>query len=171
MCFFALAPVIVQLFYGAEYLPAAPILRILALSIPGLFISVFLLGTLQSNDRQSVVAWVVWLGLLLLPVVAWVIYRGGVMWGAWAYTVTAVLLALAFLGVVWRDVGRLDWRNGFGLPAVAGAGMALVFALGQAIPWPLLTALALACYALILCTNGVIRAELRGLLARPMAKL
>jgi O-antigen/teichoic acid export membrane protein len=169
--FFALAPVIVQLFYGSDYLPAAPILRILALSIPGLFINVFLLGTLQSNDRQAVVAWVVWLGLLSLPVVAWVINRGGVMWGAWAYAVTAVLLAIAFLAVVWRDVGRLDWRNGFGLPAAAGAGMALMFALGQAIPWPLLTVLALGCYVLILCANGLIRAELRGLLTHSAAKL
>ena len=171
ICFFALAPIIIRLFYGEAYQPAAQILRILAFSIPALFITVFLHGTLQSNDKQAVAARVVWLGLLLLPLVAWVINQGGVLWGAWAYSATAVLLAIAFLWVIWRDVGSLDWQNGFGLPTVAALGMALVFALGQAIPWPILTVVALVCYALILCVNGVIRAELRGLLTGQTARL
>ena len=172
VCFFALAPVIIQLFYGEAYLPAADILRILAVSIPALFITVFLHGTLQTNDRQAVAAWVVWLGfLLLLPAVAWAISRGGVLWGAWAYSGTAVLLATTFLWVIWREVGNLDWQNSFGLPIVAALAMMLIFALGQAIPWPMLTLLALAGYTLILCGNRVIRTELRGLLMRQTARL
>ena len=171
VCFFALAPVIIRLFYGEAYLPAAQILRIMAFSIPALFITVFLYGALQSNDKQAVAARAAWLGILLLPAVAWAIHRGGVLWGAWAYSLTAVLLALLFLWVISQEVDSLDWQNSFGLPIVAALGMALIFGLGQAIAWPVLTVLALACYALILCANGVIRADLRGLLLRQTARL
>lgn len=171
ICFFALAPIIIELFYGEAYLPAVPIMRILSLGIPGLFITVFLLGTLQSHDRQTAAAWVVWLGLLTLPAVAWVIYQGGVLWGAWAYSITTDLLAMLFLVVIWRDMGRLDWRNSFASPTIAAGGMALIFALGQVFPWPVLTLLALFCYAVVLCANRLIRAELRGLLLRQAARL
>ncbi|WP_420641273.1 flippase [Candidatus Leptofilum sp.] len=171
ICFFALAPTIIQLFYGEAYLPAVPVMRLLALGIPGLFITVFLHGTLQSNDRQTVTAWGVWLGLLSLPAVAWVISRGGVLWGAWAYAITTNLLAILFLIFIWQDVRRLDWRNSFASPLVAAGGMVIIFAVGQVMPWPLLTGLALLGYALVLCANGLIRAELRGLLTRQLAKL
>ena len=171
ICFFALAPVIIRLFYGADYLPAVPLMRVLSLGIPGLFTTVFLHGTLQSNDRQAVAAGGVWLGLLSLPAVAWAIHRGGVLWGAWAYAITTDLLALLFLLIIWRDVGRLDWRNGFAAPVAAAVGMALIFFWGHLLAWPLLTILALLGYALVLSANGLIRAELRGLLHRQMARL
>ena len=172
VCFFALAPEIIQLFYGEAYLPAADIMRVLALSIPALFITVFLHGALQTNDKQATAARVVWgWFLLLLPAVVWAINRGGVLWGAWAYSATAVLLAATFLWVIWQEVGGLDWQNGFGLPLAAALGMALVFALGHALPWLLLTALAVTFYALLLCANSLIRTELRGLLTRQTVRL
>ena len=169
--FFALAPVIVQLFYGAEYEPAAPFLRAMALAIPALFINVFFHGTLQSNDKQSVAARVVWLSLLMLPLTAWAIQQGGVLWGAWAYTITSSLLAAIFLLVVWRDIGNLDWFHAFGLPLAAAVVMGLIFVLGRALPWPILVALALPAYGVVLYANRLIRTELHGLLTHQTVKL
>ena len=53
----------------------------------------------------------------------------------------------------------------------AAVGMALIFFWGHLLAWPLLTILALLGYALVLSANGLIRAELRGLLHRQMARL
>ena len=169
--FFALAPVIVQLFYGEAYQPAAPFLRIMALAIPALFINVFFHGTLQSNDKQTVTARVVWSSLLVLPVTAWAIQQGGVLWGAWAYTITSSLLAILFLLVAWRDIGSLDAFHAFGLPLAAALVMALIFGLGRALPWPILTALALPGYGVVLYANRLIRTELHGLLTRQTVQL
>lgn len=174
---YAHAALLIPLLFGPDYLNAVPLLRIVALTIPWMFLVVLLMCVLQTLDRQRRCAFTIAVGsLLMLPCYVLAIRQGGYYGGALAYVGGYVALSGALLWPVQRDLPALSLRRCTLPPLIASAGMALVFAVGSG--WPLLVTnlvAGLVYGGLLLVTGGIgpqERAVLRRLapgLPRPVA--
>jgi O-antigen/teichoic acid export membrane protein len=166
-----LAATIVPALYGLHYLHTVPILQVLAWSVPGMFLSVTLVGVLEAVDRQ-------WFSVIGIGSAVLVAIPGSLMaarlWGylgaTAAYVVCHLALAGIMIGLVSRVVGWDSAKRIFVLPATAAGLAGLV--LGVAHTWPPLLLLPAVCltYGMALILSGAVgRSDLpqwRGALRR-----
>jgi O-antigen/teichoic acid export membrane protein len=139
-----LAATIVPALYGRQYLPAVPLLRVLAWSLPGIFLTVILVGVLEANDRQWSCA--IGIGGAVLAAIPGTLAASR-LWGyqgaTVAYVACHLTLAGIMVGLVARAVGWEGVQRTLVLPATAAAAATAV--LGAAHAWPPLPRLAAVC--------------------------
>lgn len=163
-----LAEPVLRLFGGAEYAPAAPVLRLLLFAVSALF-----LGSLSGHvvtiiNRQRQMVWsyltVAIIGLLLYFIL---IPRLSLFGAAWGTIVTEILTAIVGYVLILRTVHfSLSWRA---LPAIVFAGSVMWLTLAL---WPtgniwVAASIAIVAYFVtLLVTRAVSIATLRQLIGR-----
>jgi PST family polysaccharide transporter len=152
-----LAATIVPVLYGRQYLPAVALLGVLAWSLPGIFLTVTLVGVLEANDRQ----WSCALGIggALLAAIPGSLAAAR-LWGypgaTASYMICHLALAGIMVGLVSRAVGWDSVKRTLVLPVTAAAPAAVV--LDATYAWPPLPRLAAVCltYGAALILSGAL---------------
>jgi O-antigen/teichoic acid export membrane protein len=146
--------------YGDGFAPAATPLRLLAASIPFLYLGYVLINVLVSSDRPALAA-------LASGVAGGVTIAGNVLlipvWGIAGSAIAAILAqaSLVLVGAIATDraVVRSAWLGLAAKPVAAGAAMLVTVALiGSAIGVAAF-AVGLAVYVLALAASGALREE------------
>jgi O-antigen/teichoic acid export membrane protein len=159
----AVAPGLVSLLYTSAYAGAAPLLRVLALGAPGVFLALGAATILQAVGSRwacagTIAAWTLAATAASVPVTA--------RWGAAGVAVAAgvawYVLAAALLTVLARTLPGLRLGPALARPGAAAAAMAAVLVAGQALPpWMTLPAAVAAFAAVAAAARAVEPAEWR----------
>lgn len=154
---YLMAPRIVPFFLGAAYQPAVPLLQMLALGVPGLFLSITLIGILEATGQQKACVMRVGHALLgALPVGILGVCWGGAQGGSIAYVVNNILLAFLLWQLVNHRVTPLHAPALLFPPALAGLMMTAVAYAGRDRPPVALFATAGIVYLSVLVLQGVL---------------
>ncbi len=153
----ALASPIIGSFFGPQYHNSVALLRLIAPSLPFIFISVILVGVLQTVDQQRACAIGLWGSLAVATPACLAVTRlWGYQAGTLAYVLSHILLTCVLFWTTTRVVGSVNLDQVFVRPAVAGMAMAAVFYLGQELFLPILALAALLCYGVMLLLTGTV---------------
>lgn len=151
---------IVRLVYGPGFTPAILPLRLLAGSVPFLYLGYVFVNILVSSDHLiwaalatgGAAAINIVANLLLIPVF-------GISGSAWAAIAAQVGLVVIGAVAVERVVARSRWLQLAVRPVVAGAGMLVAIALLWQIHWAVAFAAGLVIYLFVLVSTGALRGE------------
>ncbi|HZY32045.1 MAG TPA: flippase [Candidatus Methylomirabilis sp.] len=154
------ADLFIRLIYGQGFTQAIPPLRLLALSIPFVYLGYVLVNVLVSSDHLAWAALAtggactinVAANLLLIPVL-------GISGSAMAATATQVALVVIGGVATGRAVTRSRWIQLASKPIVAGAAMLLVVILVGRASWMFAFPAGLGAYLLALALTGSLREE------------
>lgn len=104
------APWLVRIIYGAEYLDAVAVLRILGWVLIPMFVGMAFSHLMLSQERLvSRLPWTAAAGLAAhLGLGLWLIPGGGSRGAAWAVLIAECVLAGAYVLAVWREAAALD---------------------------------------------------------------
>jgi O-antigen/teichoic acid export membrane protein len=154
---FALADPIINGLFGAQYSNSVALLRLIAPSLPFVFITVILVGVLQTVDQQRACAIGSWSSLAVAaPACLAATHLGGYQMGTLLYVLSHALLAGVLFWIVTRAVGSVDLGQVFVRPAAASIAMAAVFYLGRELSLPLVISAAILCYGVMLPLTGTV---------------
>jgi O-antigen/teichoic acid export membrane protein len=150
----------IRLIYGQGFAPAIPPLRLLAVSVPFVYLGYVLVNVLVSSDHMAWAALVtgaacvinVAANLLLIPVL-------GVSGSAIASTAAQGALVAIGAVAIKRAVTRSGWIQLASKPMVAGAAMLLAITLVGRASWILAFPAGLGTYLLALVLTGSLREE------------
>lgn len=156
----SLANPFIVLIYGQGFTLAIPPLRVLAVSIPFVYLGYVLVNVLVSSDHLAWAALVtgaacainVASNLLLIPVF-------GIAGSAIAATATQVVLVVIGALATERAVTRSGWVQLASKPMVAGAAMLLALSLIGRVSWILAFPAGLGAYLVALVLMGSLREE------------
>lgn len=156
----SLADPFIVLIYGQGFTLAIPPLRVLAVSIPFVYLGYVLVNVLVSSDHLAWAALVtgvacainVAINLLLIPVF-------GIAGSAIAATATQVVLVVIGALATERAVTRSGWIQLASKPMVAGAAMLLALSLVGRVSWILAFPAGLGAYLVALVLMGSLREE------------
>ena len=156
----SLADPFIVLIYGQGFTLAIPPLRVLAVSIPFVYLGYVLVNVLVSSDHLAWAALVtgaacainVAINLLLIPVF-------GIAGSAIAATATQVVLVVIGALATDRAVTRSGWVQLASKPMVAGAAMLLALSLVGRVSWILAFPAGLGAYLVALVLMGSLREE------------
>ncbi len=156
----SLAEPLMDLVYGAGFLPGAAPLRLLACSIPFLYLGYVLVNVLVSSDRTRLAALAtggaaaitVAANLLLIPVL-------GITGAALAAVAGQVGLVVIGAAAVKRAITGSRWVQLASKPVVAGTAMVVAVALIARTSWALALPAATGIYLLVLGVTGALREE------------
>jgi O-antigen/teichoic acid export membrane protein len=138
-----LAPLLIPTLFGASYESSVPALRLLALSVPALFISILLVNVLEAADRQrSCAAGMLQAFGVAAPLCFVAAQRWGLEGASLAYVVTHLVLAVTLFERTSQVVGWAQIRRGLLRPTLAGIGLWLIVIAGH--DWPPVVLLVLA---------------------------
>jgi len=99
---FVIAKPLVDIFFGPEYLPSVPVLKILALTLLPYAINSFLALAFLAERKEKVVVRALLVSLIILVTMnIWLIPRAGLVGAGWAMLIAEVIQA-AFLLFKWR---------------------------------------------------------------------
>jgi len=150
----------IRLIYGQGFAPAIPPLRLLAVSVPFVYLGYVLVNVLVSSDHMAWAALVtggacfinVAANLLLIPVL-------GISGSAIASTAAQGALVAIGAVAIERAVTRSGWIQLASKPMVAGAAMLLAITLVGRASWILAILAGLGAYLLALVLTGSLREE------------
>lgn len=151
---------LVRLVYGQDFTPAIQPLRLLAWSVPFLYLGYVFVNILVSSDHLiwaalatgGAAAINIVANLLLIPVF-------GIAGSAWAAIVAQVGLVVIGAVAVERAVTRSGWFQLALKPLVAGAAMFVVVALVGGIHWAVAFGAGFSTYLLVLVVTGALGEE------------
>ena len=154
---YILAPVLIPAVFGASYEPTVPALRLLALSVPALFLNVVLVNVLEAADRQSSCAAGMLYALgVAAPLCFIVTQRWGLEGASLAHVVAHLALATTLVERTARVVSWSAVRRGLLRPALAGIGLWLIVIAGQNVPPVVLLVLANLGFVVLLISLGAV---------------
>jgi O-antigen/teichoic acid export membrane protein len=150
----------IRLIYGQGFAPAIPPLRLLAVSVPFVYLGYVLVNVLVSSDHMAWAALVtgaacainVVTNLLLIPVF-------GISGSAIATVASQGALVVIGAVATERAVTRSGWVQIVAKPIVAGAAMLLALSLVGRASWILAFPAGLGAYLLALVLTGSLREE------------
>ena len=165
---FALAPRLVELIAGEAYAPAVTPLRVLILSLPFTFASMFLVYAVIAHDLQRRLLWLVSFAIALNLVLNLILVPPYSYTGAAASTLATELIGMAILVVVVQRWLALRLSFVFPLRALLAASAMFAAALALVrVNLALAVAAPLLLYALLVVALGIVtRAELRSIAGR-----
>lgn len=151
---------LVRLVYGPGFTPAVLPLRLLACSVPFLYLGYVFVNILVSSDRLiwaavatgGAAAINISANLLLIPIF-------GISGSAWAAITAQIGLVVISGMAAERIVARSRWLQLAVRPVVAGAGMFVAIALLGGIHWAVAFAAGFSTYLLVLIGTGALREE------------
>ena len=110
---FLFATDIVQVFFGGEYLPSIPVLKIVLFTLIPYTVNSFLSLAFLAARQEKVIAWILLAStLILLFLNVWWIPRGGLIGAGWAILTAETIQSVLFL-LAWRI--RFPWKTGNGI--------------------------------------------------------
>jgi O-antigen/teichoic acid export membrane protein len=155
-----LAEPLMRVVYGVEFLPGAAPLRLLACSVPFLYLGYVLVNVLVASDRTrsaalatgGAAAITLAANLLLIPAL-------GITGAALAAVTGQVGLVVLGAAAVRRAGAGSRWIQLVSKPAAAGAAMLLAVAWVSRTSWALALPVGAAVYLLVLAAIGALREE------------
>lgn len=116
----------IPIFFGRSFSPSAPSLRILAFSLPPIFLNYVFLHTLIALNRERIITGVSGLAVVFnIGINCLILPRYGYLGASWTTVATDGLILVLFAGYLQRSFLPLPWlKTGLKL-ALAGGGMAL----------------------------------------------
>lgn len=107
-----LAPVLVPMLFGPEYVASTAIMQRIAFSVPSIFVTIVLVGAFEATDRQSISAVTI---AAAVPVAAVLCMGATWLWGytggAAAYSASHAVLAAMLLARWFVPPGSVRWTN------------------------------------------------------------
>ncbi len=145
--------------YGQDYVASVPVLAVLMLQVPLLFVSFPLGSVLNATDRQRTTTLAMGAALVADIVLLLALYPA---WGIVGAAVASAASTAALVAIQWRGAASLPvWGEPLGRSLVMGAiCAAIATASGLAIrnfgPWPVPMALTLGIFLALAASSGVL---------------
>lgn len=145
--------------YGADYVASVPVLVVLMLQVPLLFVSFPLGSLLNACDRQRTMTVAMGAALVTDVLLLFALYP---VWGIVGAAVASAASTAVLVGIQWRGAGSLPvWGDPLGRSLVMGticAALAAIlgFALRSVGPWPVPMALTFAVFLALATASGAL---------------
>ncbi|MBN2006516.1 MAG: flippase [Anaerolineae bacterium] len=151
------APTIVLVLFDEAYLPSVDILRVMAISLPFLFLSATLISVLGAVGEQHSGARYSGYVLLATAPLNWFVIRcWGYQSGALAYVLNNILLTIVFVGLSVKKIGSIRTGSAFIRPAIAGGAAIALAWIGRTWPFYVLVPLVVLWYGICLIITQTI---------------